>query len=250
MKISIITVVRNNSSTIKDAIESVLSQTYHDIEYIIIDGSSTDGTLDIVQSYAKYVTKIVSERDEGIYDAMNKGISLASGDIVGILNSDDVYFDENVIKNVINVFKEKQTDSIYGDLMYVEKNDLSKVIRYWKSSVFKIGSFAKGWHPPHPTFFAKKSLYDKYGLFDVDMKVSADFDLMLRLLEKNKISTSYLPRVLVKMRTGGESNKSIRNIITSNISILKSFKKNNIAVNNFMYLFYRLLPKVIQRIKK
>ena len=250
MKISIITVVRNNSSTIKDAIESVLSQTYHDIEYIIIDGSSTDGTLDIIQSYAKYITKIVSERDEGIYDAMNKGISLASGDIIGILNSDDVYFDENVIDNVINFFKEKQTDSIYGDLMYVEKNDLSKVIRYWKSSVFKMGSFAKGWHPPHPTFFAKKNLYDKYGLFDVNMKVSADFDLMLRLLEKNKISTSYLPRVLVKMRTGGESNKSLRNIIISNISILKSFKKNNIAVNNFMYLLYRLLPKVIQRIKK
>ena len=250
MKISIITVVRNNSSTIKDAIESVLSQTYNDIEYIIIDGSSTDGTLDIIQSYAKYITKIVSERDEGIYDAMNKGISLASGDIIGILNSDDVYFDENVIDNVINFFKEKQTDSIYGDLMYVEKNDLSKVIRYWKSSVFKMGSFAKGWHPPHPTFFAKKNLYDKYGLFDVNMKVSADFDLMLRLLEKNKISTSYLPRVLVKMRTGGESNKSLRNIIISNISILKSFKKNNIAVNNFMYLLYRLLPKVIQRIKK
>ena len=250
MKISIITVVLNNSSTIKDAIESVLSQTYHDIEYIIIDGCSTDGTLEIIQGYSKHITKIISEKDKGIYDAMNKGISLSSGDIIGILNSDDVYFDENVIKDVINAFEMNQTDSIYGDLMYVERNDLSKIVRYWKSSVFKIGSFAKGWHPPHPTFFTKKNLYDRYGLFDINMKVSADFDLMLRFLEKNKITTSYLSKVLVKMRTGGESNKSLKNIIISNISILKSFKKNNIEVNNFMYLIYRLMPKVIQRIKK
>ena len=250
MKISIITVVRNNSSSIKDAIESVLRQTYNDIEYIIIDGSSTDGTLDIIQGYAKHITKIVSERDKGIYDAMNKGISLASGDIIGILNSDDVYFDENVIEEVIQAFEETLTDSLYGDLVYVEKNNLNKVVRYWKSSDFKIGSFAKGWHPPHPTFFTKKKLYEKYGLFDINMRISADFDLMLRFLEKDKITTSYLPKILVKMRTGGESNKSIRNIITSNISILKAFKKNNIPVNNFMYLFYRLMPKVIQRIKK
>ena len=177
MKISIITVVRNNASTIKDAIESVLSQKYHDIEYIIVDGCSTDGTLEIIQGYSTQITKIISESDKGIYDAMNKGISLASGDVIGILNSDDVYFDENVIGDVINTFEEKQIDSLYGDLMYVEKNDLNKIVRYWKSSVFKVGSFSKGWHPPHPTFFTKKNIYEKYGLFDTNMRVSADFDL-------------------------------------------------------------------------
>ena len=250
MKISIITVVHNNVENIKDAIDSVHGQTYKNIEHIIIDGLSTDGTVEIVKSYGKKINKFITEKDKGIYDAMNKGIALASGDIIGILNSDDIYFDDNVLEDVVNVFKEKQSDSIYGDLIYVEKNNINEVVRYWKSSAFKLGSFAKGWHPPHPTFFAKRSLYHNHGSFDLNMRVSADFDLMLRFLEKNKITTSYIPRVLVKMRTGGESNKSFRNIIVSNISILKSFKKNKIQVNKFMYLFYRLMPKVIQRLKR
>jgi len=250
MKISIITVVHNNAENIKDAINSVHGQTYKNIEHIIIDGLSTDGTVEIVKSYGKRINKFITEKDKGIYDAMNKGIALASGDIIGILNSDDIYFDDKVLEDVVNVFNEKQTDSIYGDLIYVEKKDINKVVRYWKSSAFKLGSFAKGWHPPHPTFFAKRSLYHNHGSFDLNMRVSADFDLMLRFLEKNKITTSYIPRVLVKMRTGGESNKSFKNIIVSNMSILKSFKKNNIQVNKFMYLFYRLMPKVIQRLKK
>ena len=225
MRISVITVVHNNVENIKDAIDSVHGQTYKNIEHIIIDGLSTDGTVEIVKSYGKKINKFITEKDKGIYDAMNKGITLASGDIIGILNSDDIYFDDNVLEDVVNVFKEKQSDSIYGDLIYVEKNNINEVVRYWKSSAFKLGSFAKGWHPPHPTFFAKRNLYQNYGLFDLNMKVSADFDLMLRFLEKNKITTSYIPRVLVKMRTGGESNKSFRNIIVSNMSILKSFKK-------------------------
>tara|TARA_B100001093_G_scaffold187555_1_gene180161 strand:- start:220 stop:978 length:759 start_codon:yes stop_codon:yes gene_type:complete len=250
MKITIITVVYNNIATISDAIDSVLTQTYNNIEYIVIDGGSNDGTVEKVQSYEKGIDKLVSEKDKGIYDAMNKGIVLATGDIVGILNSDDVYFDENVIDSVIKNFKKKQTDCVYGDLYYVEKNDLNKIIRYWKSSKFKAGSFAQGWHPPHPTFFLKKEVYEKYGLFDLKMKVSADFDLMLRLLERHQISTSYLSKVLVKMRLGGESNRSLKNIIISNKTILKSFDKNKIKVNKFAYIFYRLIPKVIQMIKK
>ena len=201
MRISVITVVHNNVENIKDAIDSVHGQTYKNIEHIIIDGLSTDGTVEIVKSYGKKINKFITEKDKGIYDAMNKGITLASGDIIGILNSDDIYFDDNVLEDVVNVFKEKQSDSIYGDLIYVEKNNINEVVRYWKSSAFKLGSFAKGWHPPHPTFFAKRNLYQNYGLFDLNMKVSADFDLMLRFLEKNKITTSYIPRVLVKMRT-------------------------------------------------
>ena len=153
MRISVITVVHNNVENIKDAIDSVHGQTYKNIEHIIIDGLSTDGTVEIVKSYGKKINKFITEKDKGIYDAMNKGITLASGDIIGILNSDDIYFDDNVLEDVVNVFKEKQSDSIYGDLIYVEKNNINEVVRYWKSSAFKLGSFAKGWHPPHPTFF-------------------------------------------------------------------------------------------------
>jgi len=250
MKISIITVVRNNVATINDAIESVLSQTYKNIEYIIVDGASTDGTVEVVQGYTNKIDKFISEKDQGLYDAMNKGIGLATGDVIGILNSDDVYFDKNVLENIVNTFRDKQLDSVFGDLYYVNKDDLNKIVRYWKSSDFKLGSFAKGWHPPHPAFFVKKDIYEKYGMFDLQLKVSADFDLMLRFLEKYQISSMYLPKILVKMRIGGESNSSLKNIITSNQSILKSFKKNGIRVNILMYLFYRLVPKIIQIIKR
>jgi glycosyltransferase involved in cell wall biosynthesis len=250
LKISIITITYNSEKTLDDTIKSVLSQTYKNIEYIIVDGASTDGTIKIVTSYGDKITKFISESDNGIYDAMNKGLKLASGDIVGILNSDDVYFDENVISNVVAKFEESKTDSIYGDLYYVDENDLQKVQRYWKSSEFKEGSFAKGWHPPHPTFFVKKEVYVKYGYFDLEMKVSADFELMIRFLERYKISTAYLPKVLVRMRTGGESNRSIKNIITGNKSILRAFDKNGIRVNKFLYIFYRFVPKIIQMMKR
>ena len=250
MKISIITVVRNNAATINDAINSVMSQTYKNIEYIVIDGASTDGTVDVVQRYLNKIDKFITEKDHGLYDAMNKGITLATGDIVGILNSDDMYFDKNVIENIVNTFREKKTDSVFGDLHYVDKNNTNKVMRHWKTSNFKLGSFAKGWHPPHPSFFVKKEVYDKYGLFDLQLSISADFDLMLRLLEKHQISSVYLPKILVKMRTGGQSNNSIKNIIISNKSILRSFSKNKIKVNKWLYLFNRLMPKLIQVIKK
>jgi len=250
MKISIITVVRNNASTIKDTIDSVLKQTYSNVEYIVIDGSSTDGTIEIIQGYKKYIKKFISEKDKGVYDAMNKGINLATGDVIGLLNGDDVYFDETVLQNVANAFKKNESDCVYGDLYYVERNNLDKIVRYWKSSKFKKGSFARGWHPPHPTFFVKKEVYSKYGLYDIEMKVSADFDLMLRLLEKYNITSHYLPTILVRMRTGGMSNKTIKNIIISNQSILRSFDKYKIKINKFMYLIYRLLPKVMQMIRK
>jgi len=250
MKISIITVVRNNASTIKDTIDSVLKQTYSNVEYIVIDGSSTDGTIEIIQGYKKYIKKFISEKDKGVYDAMNKGINLATGDVIGLLNGDDVYFDETVLQNVANAFKKNESDCVYGDLYYVERNNLDEIVRYWKSSKFKKGSFARGWHPPHPTFFVKKEVYSKYGLYDIEMKVSADFDLMLRLLEKYNITSHYLPTILVRMRTGGMSNKTIKNIIISNQSILRSFDKYKIKINKFMYLIHRLLPKVMQMIRK
>ena len=250
MKVSIITVVRNNVATINDAINSVIGQTYKNIEYIVVDGASTDGTVSVVQSYTNKIDKFITEKDHGLYDAMNKGITLATGDIIGILNSDDMYFDKNVIERIVNTFREKKTDSVFGDLHYVDKNNTDKVMRYWKTSNFKPGSFAKGWHPPHPSFFVKKEVYEKYGLYDLELSISADFDLMLRLLEKHQISSVHLPKILVKMRTGGQSNNSLKNIITSNKSILRSFSKNKIRVNKWLYLFNRLMPKLIQIIKK
>lgn len=250
MKVSIITVVRNNVATINDAINSVIGQTYKNIEYIVVDGASTDGTVSVVQSYTNKIDKFITEKDHGLYDAMNKGITLATGDIIGILNSDDMYFDKNVIESIVNTFREKKTDSVFGDLHYVDKNNTDKVMRYWKTSNFRPGSFAKGWHPPHPSFFVKKEVYEKYGLYDLELSISADFDLMLRLLEKHQISSVHLPKILVKMRTGGQSNNNLKNIITSNKSILRSFSKNKIRVNKWLYLFNRLMPKLIQIIKK
>lgn len=250
MKISIITVVWNNESTIEDAIQSVLSQTYQDIEYIIIDGASSDGTIDTIKKYENNIAHFISEPDKGIYDAMNKGIKLATGDVIGILNSDDVYFDQYIIEKVMNTFLEENVASVYGDLYYVKQDDLNTPVRYWKSSEYKKGSFTKGWHPPHPSFFVKREIYEKFGYFDLNMKVSADFELMLRFLEKNTISTAYLPETIVRMRVGGESNSSIKNIIKGNQNILKAFDKNGIKVNKFLYPIYRLTPKLIQLIKK
>lgn len=250
MKISIITITYNSQKTLDDTIKSVLSQKYNDIEYIIVDGNSKDSTIDIVKSYGDKISKFVSEKDNGIYDAMNKGLRLATGDVVGILNSDDVYFDEHVIEKVMHKFQKENVDSVYGDLYYVKPENLNEVVRYWKSSDFVKGSFAKGWHPPHPSFFVKREVYEKYGTFDLNMKVSADFELMLRFLEKFKISTLYLPEVIVRMRIGGESNRSIGNIIKGNRSILKAFEKNQVKVNKLLYPFYRFIPKIIQMIKK
>lgn len=203
MKISIITVVWNNVNTIKDAIESVLNQTYKNIEYIIIDGGSTDGTIEVIQSYGNKINKFVSERDEGIYDAMNKGIKLATGDVIGILNSDDFYKSNDVLETVAKEFMVKDIDCLYGDLEYVDQSNTSKVVRYWKSKPYRKGLFQKGWHPPHPTFFVKREIYHKYGMFNTNFKIAADYELMLRFLEKYQIKSSYIPKVLVSMRLGG-----------------------------------------------
>ena len=206
MKISIITCSYNAVDTIEETIKSVLSQNYADIEYIIIDGLSNDSTINIIKKYSNKIYKFVSEKDSGIYNAMNKGLEIAMGDVVGFLNADDVYFDEAVISNVIKIFEDKKVDSVYGDLIYVSKDD-NKIKRYWKSGNFNINNFKRGWMPPHPSFFVKNDVYEKYGGFNESYQISADYDLMLRLLYKNKISTFYLPKILVKMKTGGISNK-------------------------------------------
>jgi len=244
-KISIITVTYNSERTLRDTIDSVLSQNYTNIEYIIVDGGSVDGTMDIVRSYGSSISKVISEQDKGIYDAMNKGIKMAAGDIIGILNSDDLYNDKQVLDRIVNAFESNNSEAVYGDIVYVEKNDINIVVRYWKARQYQSKGFYKGWHPPHPAFFVKKEIYDKYGTFDCSLDISADFELMLRFMEKYKIKASYLPSVLVRMRVGGESNRSLKNSLRANINCIRAFKKNGLQVGIF-YPLVRLLPKIGQ----
>lgn len=245
MKLSVLTVSCNSRDTIKYTINSVLSQTYNNIEYIIIDGGSTDGTADLVKSYGKNINKFLSEKDNGIYNAMNKGIKLSSGDIIGFLNSDDVYFDDSIINKVVNIFENEKVDCVYGDLVYVSENN--KIKRYWKSGNFNLKSFKNGWMPPHPSFFVKKDVYEKYGGFNENYRISADYELMVRLLYKNKISTFYLPEILVKMKTGGVSNKLSQTFkrLKEDYEIMKEYD-----LGGFGVMFKKRFYKISQYIHK
>jgi glycosyltransferase involved in cell wall biosynthesis len=223
-KISIITVSYNSQSTIKHTIDSVSSQTYKNKEYILIDGASQDWTLDILDFKKDEIDNFVSEKDDGIYNAMNKGIKAATGDIIGILNSDDFYYNQDVLSKVAKVFEETNCDCLYGDLIFVNKGDISKIARYWKSGKFEKNIMKKGWMLPHPTFFVKKKIYQKYGLYNTSLKRAADYEMILRLLHKEKINIEYIPEILIKMRVGGESNASIWNRLKGN-------NEDNIAWN-------------------
>lgn len=245
MKITIVTVCYNSEVTIEETIQSVALQTYPNIEYIIVDGGSKDTTLSIIKKYDLVISKWVSEPDKGLYDAMNKAISMATGDVIGLINSDDLFCDHNALQKVIDVFKKnKNLDSVYADLFYVSQHDTNKIVRRWVTG--KQRSFKYGWHPAHPTFYIKKSVYDQYGLFDLSFKLAADFEIMLRFLDKHKINTTYLPAPLVKMRLGGETNKSFKNIYYQNIECIRAFNKNNIKVAKFFYPFFRIIPKFFQ----
>lgn len=249
MKISIITAVYNGANTIETCIKSVLCQSYKDIEYIIIDGNSTDGTLDVIKKYHHHIAKIISEPDNGIYDAMNKGLNLATGDIIGFLNSDDFYANDRVIEKVTDIFMKFDVDSCYGDLQYVSKNDTNRVIRYWKSYDYWHGKFKYGWAPPHPTFFVKREIYDKYGYFNTDFRIAADYELMLRFLEKHRISTYYIPEVLIKMRLGGASNRSLKNMVIQTSEDYRAWKINNLN-RGFYTILLKKLSKIPQFLKR
>lgn len=247
MKISIITIAYNSEDTIEDTILSVINQTYKNIEYIIVDGGSTDKTIEIIEKYKENIQTFISEPDKGIYDAMNKGIRLATGELIGILNSDDFYANKNVIKNIAEHIKEN--DSIYADLVYVDRKDTDKVIRYWKSGEYKKNAFLKGWMPPHPTFFLKKAIYEQYGTYNLSLKSAADYELMLRVLHKEKITTIYYPEIITKMRVGGQSNASISNRLKANKEDRKAWDINNIDPK-FYSLYLKPLRKVSQFIRK
>ena len=233
MKISIITVCYNAEDTIGDTIQSVLSQDYKDVEYIIVDGKSTDRTLEIIQSIKNGI-KLISEKDQGIYDAMNKGINTASGDVIGILNADDVYKNSQVLTAVMDAFK-ANVSIVYGDIEYVKYNDLSKVVRKWKAGVFRSGKFKWGWMPPHPGFFVKKSCYESFGLFNLNLSTSADYELMLRMLEVHHLSCNYIPKTITSMRVGGASNSSLKNRLIANRNDKKAWTIH--PINPFWFTF-------------
>jgi glycosyltransferase len=245
MKVSIITITYNNAETIEDTIKSVLNQTGVEIEYIIVNDGSTDDTLRIINKYQFKIKQVVSGPNEGIPKAMNKGLSLATGDIIGFLNADDFYISNEVLKKVADKFMESGAEAVWGDLVFVDKVNTEKVIRNWKSSEYIAGLFQTGWHPPHPTFFVKRNIYEKYGVFRTDMSTAGDYELMLRFLEKEKIKSAYIPQVLVKMRAGGESNKSFYNLLRGNLYCYKAFKLNSLKVSPF-FIFKKFLFKIKQ----
>jgi len=250
IKITIITVCLNSAATIKDTLESVASQSYKNLEHIIVDGGSKDGTIAIIQEWEEYPIRLISDGDKGIFDAMNKGVVLVTGDVVGILNSDDVYYDQDILKKVAEEMSDPAVDACYADLVYVEKNNLRKIVRYWKSCPFDKGLFSRGWAPPHPTFFVRRRVYEKYGLFDLDYSLAADFELMVRFLEKFQVKSIYIPQIFVKMRSGGASNRSLLNIIRQNFEIYQAIKKNNQRFDFFVFVFSKLISRLRQYFSK
>ncbi len=244
MKISIITVCFNSQQTIKATINSVLNQSYKQVEYIIIDGASTDNTLEIIKEFSNSIDVFVSESDAGIYDAINKGITKSSGDVVGLLHADDVFDNNSVVDNVMQLFDEN-VDMIYGDINYVDRKDINRVIRKWKSSSYTKGKFKWGWMPPHTGFFIKKSFYLKYGLYNLSLGSSADYELMLRMFELYNLKSKYIPLNITKMRVGGVSNSSLKNRWQANRNDKKSWK-----INGLKPFWFTLLIKPIIKIKQ
>lgn len=245
MKISIITITYNSAATIEQTINSVLNQDYKDIEYIIVDGGSTDNTLQVIEKYKTRISKFISEKDNGLYDALNKGLAIATGDIIGILHSDDFYIDNSILGKYASTFIKNNSDAVYSDLFYVNKDDTNKVIRKWKSGNYKPSSFLHGWMPPHPTFFVKRSVYEKYGKFNLDFKHSADYELMLRFIHKHKIKLNYLHEFTIKMRIGGQSNASVQNRVNANLEDRKAWKINGLKPHSYT-LYLKPLRKILQ----
>lgn len=242
--ISIITVVNNSAATIADTLLSVRSQTYPHIEHVIIDGASTDDTLKIIRERTSPNVVIKSEPDRGMYDAMNKGLAMATGDVIGFLNADDVYADSHVLENVAGVIEAQNVDACYGDLVYVDKSDTRKVVRYWKSQPYRDGLFEKGWMPAHPTFFVKRQVYEKWGGFDLEYKRQSDFELAMRFLAVHKIKSVYIPRVLVRMRSGGASSR-FAHILAGNIESYRACRKHSLDVGP-LFIPRKILSRIPQ----
>ncbi len=246
MKISIVTVCYNSISTLEDTILSVLSQNIVDLEYIIIDGGSNDGSIDIIKKFGNQISIVISEPDSGIYDAMNKGIGNATGDIIGILNSDDIYADRLVLSDILHFFQaDSELEVLYGNLVYVDANNTNKIIRHWNSKPYTNLFFEKGNVPPHPTFFVTSKVYKKIGLFDLKFSLAADYDFMFRVLKLHSCKSKYIDRLIVKMRLGGVTNNSLKNIIIGNKQILKAWRINGFRVP-FLFFPSKILIRLLQ----
>jgi len=238
-KVSIITVCYNSATTIRDTIESVLSQDYPAIEYIIIDGSSKDGTMDIVGEYGNEIDIVISEPDKGIYEAMNKGIRVATGDVVGLLNSDDFYVDESSISQLINCMEHAGSDTVYADLLIVDAKDTKLVVRYYDSSTFHLGRLRYGWMPAHPTLMVKRKLFETFGSFSLDYRIAADFEMVVRLLHTAGATYAYLPVAVIKMRIGGASTSGLRSSWILNKEIVRACRANGLKTS---------LPRVLLKV--
>lgn len=249
MKVSIITISFNAADTIADTIASVIEQDYPDLEYVVVDGNSTDGTQAVIESFGNQIHTYRSEPDKGIYDAMNKGVSLATGDLIGILNADDVFTHDQVITRIVNVIKLNESDACYADLQYVDRKNSDKVLRHWEAGPYDRSAFLRGWMPPHPTFYLKRKCYEQMGLYRAQMRISADYELMLRMLYKHNVKTAYLNEVTVKMKAGGESNVSLKNRIKANKEDRMSWKVNGLKPGKLTFVM-KPLGKITQFFKR
>jgi glycosyltransferase involved in cell wall biosynthesis len=248
LKISIITVCYNSKDFIRKTLETVASQNYGDIEHVVIDGGSTDGTVEILKEYTGKINWI-SEPDKGIYDAMNKGVKLATGDAIGTLGAGDFYPNLQVISKVAAAFEKYKTEAIYGDKQYVNPENTEKIVRYWNPGEYKIENWLEGWMPPHQSFYLRKTAFEKYGLYIDEFRSAGDYELLLRMLYKHKLKAKYIPELLVTMLTGGTSTASFSNRIKANLEDRKAWEMNNI-VPKWYTLYWKPLGKVLQFLKR
>ncbi|MEJ7627550.1 MAG: glycosyltransferase family 2 protein [Ferruginibacter sp.] len=248
MKVSIITVTLNSDKYLEECINSVIGQDYNNIEHIIIDGKSSDGTVEIIKKYEKHLSHWLSEKDIGMYDAINKGIELAKGDIIGLLNSDDLLASNDVISIIVKVFAEQKVDSIFGDLQYVEADDTKKLYRTWKDKAYNRKRFLSGWMPAHPTFYLKRTCIEKYGGYENHYYTAADYEFMARYLYKYRLSAFYIPKLIVTMRRGGQSNKNLFKRLRANRRDFLAMKKNDIPFP-FLVSILKPLSKLHQYLK-
>lgn len=245
MKVTIITVCLNAAATIRDTIESVLAQDYPDIEYLVIDGASTDGTMDIVRGFGRGICKVLSERDRGMYDSMNKGLRLATGDIVGFLHADDMLASPTIIREIVAAFRVSDAECVFGDIDIVHPRNTGRVLRRWRAGRHRPGALPRGWYPPHPTLYVRRSVLGEVGLFDERYTIAADMDHMLRLFEVRGVRSHYLPRVVVRMRAGGLSNGSLRNIWRANVETWESLRRHGFRVGPW-FIARKILRKIPQ----
>ncbi|TRZ45000.1 glycosyltransferase family 2 protein [Robertkochia solimangrovi] len=248
MKISLITATFNSEATLQICIEAIRKLQFEDLEYIVIDGGSTDGTLEIIAHNRDIITSTISEKDDGIYDALNKGLAIATGEVIGFMHSDDLPASNAIFNRIEKELEDPNIDGVYGDLHYVDKTNPEKIIRNWKSSPFTVDLIKKGWMPPHPTLFLRKGVYEKHGMFNTDYSIAADYEFVLRIFTDPKLQFRYIPEVITKMRVGGASNRSLKNILQKSKEDLKAMRTNGIK-NPWRVLFHKNFSKITQFFK-